>query len=53
MIFIEDNAVFVVVAVGGILEVPLFAVKRYGDKAYILPCGVGMVAVEAFIFAAQ
>ena len=53
MIPVQHNAVFVVVAVGGILEVPITAAECYRNKPDILAGRVCMVAVEAFVFLAE
>ena len=53
MLFIEHNAVLVVVAVGRILEIPRLAVNFQRNRAQVLPRRMVLVAGKAHVFRAE
>ncbi len=53
MIPVKDYAVFVVVAVRRILEVPITSAQVYGNEPDVLSRGVCVMAVESFILLAE
>ena len=53
MLGVEDDAVLVVIDVGGILQIPAAAVQLKGDDAVVLPGGMVHAARVALVFRAQ
>ena len=53
MISAQDDAVLVVVAVRGVLEIPVLAMKVERDKPQVLSCGMPLVAEEALVLPAE
>ena len=53
MLPVEDDAVLIIVHIGGVLEEPVLAVNGDGDQAVVLPGGMVHPAGVALIFPAQ
>ena len=53
MFLIEHDAVFIIIAIGGVLESPVSAVNGNGDRPEILPCRVCQRAGKTGVFNAK
>ena len=53
MFLIEHDAVFIIIAIGGVLESPVSAVNGNGDRPEILPCRVCQRAGKTGVFDAK
>ena len=53
MLFIEHDAMLVIVSVGGILKLPALTVDGDGNRSEILSCRVGCMSCKACIFGAK